>query len=76
VPQIKATFAHLCFAGLVVQRLDDTSGDLPLTVPFYGGVRAYNQAHFNSYSYMVGIADVLSRAGVPIFENSRVNRIR
>lgn len=54
----------------------DTNGDLPLTVPFLGGVVAENQAHFNSYSYMVGIADALDKAGVPIYENSRVISVK
>jgi hypothetical protein len=56
--------------------VDDTQGDLPYTVPFHGGVIAENQAHFNSYSYMVGLVDVLDKAGVPIFEFSRVNHIK
>jgi glycine/D-amino acid oxidase-like deaminating enzyme len=63
-------------AGLAVHKVADTNGDLPLTVPFLGGVVAENQAHFNSYSYMVGIADALDKAGVPIYENSRVISVK
>lgn len=62
--------------GLPAAKLEYNDGDLPPSVPFYGGVRVDRQAHFNSYSYMVGIAEVLRRAGVPIFEMSRVNRVR
>ena len=66
----------LCNTGLVANKISDAGGDLPASVPFFGGVKAENQAHFNSYSYMVGIADVLDKAGVPIFENTRANDVR
>ncbi len=63
-------------AGLEASRVSDSNGDLPSTVPFYGGVRANNQAHFNSYSYMVGLAEVLDKAGVPIYEMTRASQVR
>ncbi len=69
-------FALFLTAGLTVHKVADTNGDLPLTVPFLGGVVAEHQAHFNSYSYMVGIADALDKAGVPIYENSRVISVK
>jgi hypothetical protein len=63
-------------AGLRANKVSDSAGDLPSTVPFYSGVRAENQAQFNSYSYMVGIADVLAKAGVPIYEMTRAQDVR
>jgi glycine/D-amino acid oxidase-like deaminating enzyme/nitrite reductase/ring-hydroxylating ferredoxin subunit len=62
-------------AGLASREIRDSNGDLPATVPFFGGVRAENQAHFNSYSYMVGLADVLDKAGVPIYEMTRAQDV-
>jgi len=63
-------------AGLEARKVVDSGGDLPSTVPFYSGVRAEHQAQFNSYSYMVGIADVLAKAGVPIYEMTRAQDVR
>jgi glycine/D-amino acid oxidase-like deaminating enzyme/nitrite reductase/ring-hydroxylating ferredoxin subunit len=62
-------------AGLRANKVSDSAGDMPSTVPFYSGVRAENQAQFNSYSYMVGIADVLAKAGVPIYEMTRAQDV-
>jgi len=49
--------------------------DLPPSVELKGTLRVDNQGHMNIVSYLSAVAEILFRAGVPIYEYSRVQDV-
>ncbi|MEX0684640.1 MAG: FAD-dependent oxidoreductase [Balneolales bacterium] len=49
--------------------------DIPLKVPFIEAAKMENQARFNPYKFVTELAEILSRQGCRIYEESPVTRI-
>lgn len=46
---------------------------IPLPINTIGVVRFKNQAHFNAYAYLQGLAEAAAKMGAKIYENTRVS---
>jgi glycine/D-amino acid oxidase-like deaminating enzyme/nitrite reductase/ring-hydroxylating ferredoxin subunit len=49
--------------------------DVPLPYPTHGAVRFHDQAEFQPYRFLAGLADALVAGGARIFEHTRAHRL-